>query len=332
MKYVIGIDQGATKTHAALSDENGCILAVARTSGAEHHYNGLNCQIGFIDRVCSELLENAGIDKKDVMIVFSGLTGVDWPGEQELMENEIRKLGFCCKIFIVNDCIVALRGGTSENFGAVICAGTGVNCAVISPDGREFIYGYYAESDLQGAVALGRHTLTAVYKSKTGRLGPTCLTEKVRQRFGISDIDTLLRSDVEGRLPEEKVMLLPLDLFEAAYDGDVIAADIIKKYGAGLASLVNARAVLFNMNGIAFDVVVSGSIFKGPGTLLTDVVTSEIHTVCPKANIINARYEPVAGAVILALEKLHGRYENKIRHNIETTSSNFGLLRQFKKT
>jgi hypothetical protein len=81
------------------------------------------------------------------------------------------------------------------------------------------------------------------------------------------------------------------------------------------------------MENINFEVVVSGSIFKGPGSLLTDVVTSEIHMVCPKAQIISARYEPVTGAMILGLEKMHDFLTEDMYKNIDSSCIELGLLR-----
>ncbi|MBQ8954023.1 MAG: hypothetical protein IJ048_07890 [Clostridia bacterium] len=41
MKYVLGIDQGGTKTHALVSDENGRILGVGRDVGGCHSIDGM---------------------------------------------------------------------------------------------------------------------------------------------------------------------------------------------------------------------------------------------------------------------------------------------------
>lgn len=327
MGFVIGIDQGSTKTYAALSDGKGNILATEKAGGAEHHVCGLAYQISLIDEVCSGLVKKAGIRGSDIDVLFGGLCGVDWPEEADLMSNEIKRLGICENIHIVNDSIVAFRGGTFSDYGAVICAGTGVNCAVISPDGSEFIYGFFAESTIQGSSALGRYVLDAVYKSSVSRLGFTRLTEKTQKRLGIDDIEIILRMDVEHKLDRNLVHCLAVDLFEAAYEGDGIAVDLIKSYGAQIATMVNARTRIFGMENMEFDTVISGSIFKGPGTLLKDVVTVEIRSACPRARIVDAKYEPVVGAVISALKRRNGADDKAVWKNIERSSCELGLLR-----
>ena len=53
------------------------------------------------------------------------------------------------QVFIVNDSIAALRGGTEKPYGAILVAGSGANCAVLAPDGRQFIYHYYHDNDFK---------------------------------------------------------------------------------------------------------------------------------------------------------------------------------------
>lgn len=327
MRYVIGIDQGSTKTLGAIADEKGNILALSRTGGAEHHMDGLRVQVGYIEEVLTDLLKKTSVRPVDVEVIFGGLTGVDWPEENELLENEIIKLGICNRVYAENDTLVALRGGTSNSYGAILIAGTGSNCAVISPDGRKFTYGFFVDNELEGGSSIGRKALTTVYRSYSGLEKETLLTERVKRKFGIDDIEMLKRLDSMRKLDTKKIVSLALDLFEAAYEGDEICVSIIKSFGVQLASLVNARARIFGMTHIEFEVVVSGSLFKGPGTLLTDVVTAEIHGVCPRAKIINARYEPVVGGVLFALEKLHGSIDVETAANIEASCSQHGLLR-----
>lgn len=327
MRYVIGIDQGSTKTFAAIADINGNILAAGKSTGAEHHASGIEYQVNRIGEACRDVLNKTAVQEKDVDFIFGGLSGVDWPEEASMLKDGIRKLNICDDIHIVNDCIVAFRGGTFSNFGAVICVGTGINCAVISPDGREFIYGFYAENSIQGSIALGRQVLDSVYKSFVGRLGHTKLTEKTGQKLGISDIEVLLRSDVGKKLDQSKIQSLAVDLFEAAYEGDTVAVDIIKWYGTQIAALVNARARIFGMEQMKFETIISGSVFKGPGSLLKDVVTAEIHAKCPKAEIVNARYEPVVGAAISALKSLNNVSDEIVIQNIERSSCKLGLIR-----
>jgi hypothetical protein len=71
-------------------------------------------------------------------------------------------------------------------------------------------------------------------------------------------------------------------------------------------------------------------VFKGVGPILTDTITACIHSVAPKAQIVNARYEPVVGAVLLGLEKQGVLMNNTVKSNLDITAHQLGLIRQQK--
>jgi len=327
MKYVIGIDQGSTKTHTAISDLAGNILATYMTGGAEHHCVGIKKQMGLIDESLAEILKLSGVSKDELLHIYCGLGGADFEEEYLELKRLVRMLGYSNEISVANDCQIAFRGGSQKGVGAIICVGSGTNCAVRSPSGEEFVYGYYVEDEIMGATAIGQAALTLAYQSAMGRIGFTALTERLLEHFSARTVDELLRIDILEELRnEEKKSLAPL-MFECAYDGDLIAAEYIKDYGIKTAGLVNARAKIFGMEMLDFDMVLSGSVFKGPGSLLSDAIRMEIHTVCPKAKIIPARYEPVVGAVICALEASGHKGDFS---NIETSGKKHNLLRQIR--
>ncbi len=83
----------------------------------------------------------------------------------------------------------------------------------------------------------------------------------------------------------------------------------------------------FNMTGLELDVVLSGSIFKARTPRLVETIAAGIHAVAPQAKLVNARYEPVVGAVLLGLEEMGIEVTNEIRANIEASASRLGLIR-----
>jgi hypothetical protein len=95
----------------------------------------------------------------------------------------------------------------------------------------------------------------------------------------------------------------------------------------GMALLIKGGVLRFNLQEVAFDVVISGSIFKGKGPLLIDTFSAEVHRWAPKATIINAVYEPVVGAVLLGIEQMSGKITPGILENIQKSSIRFQLKR-----
>jgi hypothetical protein len=81
------------------------------------------------------------------------------------------------------------------------------------------------------------------------------------------------------------------------------------------------------MTALDLEVVLSGNIFKGPGDLLQRVMGAYIQRVSPKAKLINAKHEPVVGAVLLGLEKAGILVDQTVAANIEVSSKSLHLIR-----
>lgn len=326
MDYVLGIDQGSTHTRAAVCALDGEILAASAGKGACHAYDGMEAAMSTIRDTARNALARAGIDPRQVKCLFAGLTGADWPDEYPLLQENLLRLELCKQACVTNDSIIALRGGTEQSYGAVLVAGSGGNCAVRSPSGQEFIYAYYHDADLQGGQALGRRVLNAIYQAETGREVETSLKGRVLGFYGLPDVDGLLRSDVESRLCPELKELAPL-LFEESYHGDAVAAKIVRSFAEGCAGLVTAGLRRFGMTGLELDVVLSGSIFKARGPLLVETISACVHQTAPRARLVNARYEPVVGAVLLGLEILGIRPDAPVKENIQKSARAHHLIR-----
>jgi N-acetylglucosamine kinase-like BadF-type ATPase len=327
MTYILGIDQGSTHTRVAVSDAAGNILGVGKSYGACHSIHGMDKAMVAVREAAAAALHQAGGQLADMAVVFGGFTGADWPDEYLLLQANVLALGLSAVVHISNDSIVALRGGTEASYGAVIIAGTGGNCAIRSPRGEEFIYHYYHDHDLQGGAALGRRALKAVYRAETGRDSATWLTARILEMFGLAQVDDLLRAEVERRLPLNYIHAIAPLVFQTAYEGDYVSGKILRAFGEGLAEMVVAGLRRFKMTNLVVDIVLSGSIFKGVGTLLEEVIIAHIHLAAPKARLVNARYEPVVGAVLLGLEALGTVVDEQVKQKIEESSGRHNLVR-----
>jgi N-acetylglucosamine kinase-like BadF-type ATPase len=308
MNYYIGMDQGATKTHAVVCSRSGQILALGQSQGAYHLSHGLEKQLEAIQTAAQHALSQVPGADAPVDGLYAGLIGVDWPDEQDFLTQKVQALNLAADVHVVNDAYAALRGGTSQ------------------ASGEKFLYHYYQEDELQGGTALGRAALKAIYRSATGRAPVTRLTDSVLQFTNTANVDTLLRLDVEKHFPVPVSQLAPL-VFAAADCQDKVAIHIISKFAAGLAELVTTGLQRFAMTDLAIEIVVSGSIFKTTNPILLDTLIQHIHRIAPQARLVQARYEPVIGAAMLALEKAGVVITPDIQQNIEKTSVTLGLIR-----
>ena len=335
MTVILGIDQGSSWTRAAVCNLEGRLVGFGRAPGACHPYDGMPRAMQVVEQAALAALAQAELDgevraegplREEIALLHGGFTGADWPDEYELLAENVRRIGLCKRVVITNDSLIALRAGTDKPYGAILIAGSGGNCAIRAPDGREFIYAYYHDADLQGGGALGRRALNAIYRSATGREFPTGLTEAVLAKFGFQTVDELLRADVEGRLSSAQVRELAPLLFDQVENGDAVARRILADFAAGCADLVTAGLRRFDMTTLEVDVVLAGGIFKAEGSLLIDGIASNISRAAPLARLVHARYEPVVGAVMLALEHAGVPVVGAVQENIEASASLFGLL------
>jgi N-acetylglucosamine kinase-like BadF-type ATPase len=89
---------------------------------------------------------------------------------------------------------------------------------------------------------------------------------------------------------------------QLAKAGDEVAATILRDAAEELALAANAVIRGLNMEGKAFQVAVSGSVFKAGKPLLIPF-SEYVKSTAPRAEIIPPRFEPAMGAVFLALQE-----------------------------
>jgi len=322
---ILGVDQGSSHTWAVVASTDGDLLALGKAPGACHPFTGMERAMSAVRDASQEAMRQAGLSKVD--FIFGGMTGADWDDEFPLLEYHIRQLGICEKVRVENDAIIALRGGTERKYGVILIAGSGGNCAVLAPDGRKFIYGYFWSGALQGGGALSRNVLESVYRTYTGQGPETSLTGRVLQHFGLTNVVELMRADVENRLPVAKLLDLAMILFEEDLCGDETAGRIIDSFAKGYAEAAVVWLDRLGMTDLELDVLLSGSIFKARTPRLVETVAAGIHIAVPQARLVNAHYEPVVGAVLLGLEEMGIEVTPEIQANIEASAGRLGLIR-----
>ena len=211
VKYILGLDQGGSKTHAAISDEYGHILGVGKAHGGCHSVNGMDYAAEGMLLSAELACKDAGISVSDIDRIGAGLTGVDWDFEGPLLQNKLSELFSVPidRIHVVNDCLIALRAASSKPSGCILCAGSALNCGVRKDASHEYVYGYYIEDGNQGGGALGARVVQAVLDAESMLRPKTALTEPVLEYVGCTSADDMLFKRVNKQLPHEKVLRLP---------------------------------------------------------------------------------------------------------------------------
>ena len=343
--YTMGIDQGGTKTDVVIADEAGNITGYGNdrdltASGKIDPYPVYYKKDRRIVRMvrlrhaAEKALAKAGLKFSDIQSVSASCTGADWEYEYDLGISNLRKTLGIDQISLYNDCIGAMRGGTEIEGRdcAIICLGTGANCAVKNREGSEIIYAYYLKDIHQGAGAIGRFIFNAVYDAQAGLEPETLLTKLLLEETGYSSVDDLYMHITAGRNENEDQWEPAYQnyshlLFKAVKAGDDTAVNYLDKFCRELARYVTVAARKLAMQDREITVVLSGGVAKN-GNLMQELLEKQLKEDLGSVRCINAPMEPVAGAILLAYDRFYpGGIPVDVRRLFEQSCKKYNLYR-----
>lgn len=300
MKYVLGLDQGSTKTHAVVAREDGALLALGSAPGGCYTMTGMEQAMRVLSQAAGQAMETGGVGWPDILCAAGGIAGIDYPYEVPLLTSAIAEHMPVPEVLVHNDCIGALWGGTFTLPAVVCCAGTGLNVGAIDENGKILVLGNYCHDLHQGSGALGRDAIHAVCDARIGKGPQTALTEAVLHFLGIEDVDMLLLRD--HRKHDINPSVLAPVVFQCARQGDAVADALLCDLAKHMAGYILSAIRLSHINIQAdFPVVLSGGMFKGSPPIPQRIIAQRLAQACPKARLVESIYEPVVGGAVMAL-------------------------------
>ncbi len=323
MGIFLGVDAGGSKTHALLLDESGAVLGFGSGGCGNHQTGGLDSALREISRAVTGALEQAQARPEQVALGCFCLAGADLPQDFRMLGKALEAQRLAQQVVVKNDCIAALRCGLSRAWGVAVICGTGFNAAGRAQDGREIVLpGLGAISgDWGGGADLALEVIRAVMRAWDGRGRPTRLTRVVLERLGRDSEEALLADLYNRRIPRRSLLPLAPLLFEIADGGDGVAREIVTRMGTEAGVTANALLRRLDLLDSDAEVVLSGSVFKGQGTLLVDTVRGVVRAAAPRARMVQPRLAPVAGAALLAMELAGCTIPIGVQARLETTLS-----------
>jgi len=325
--YLLGIDGGNTKTHALIIDARGWPSGFGASGGSDFQEVGLDSAKQEWRTAIQAAVDASGIALKDVDLACFCLAGADLPEDYSALEKATAELVSPVRALVKNDTMAALRAGLHESaFGITIVVGTGFNAAGRGIQGEEIVLPGlgYISGDYGGGRWLGRQMIRAVMRAWDGRAKPTKLTKMILHSIGVENELELIRYlRREESAQEDLHKLVPL-LFEAAFDGDEIAQELIIRLGQEVGLTANTLIRKLELEEEEVPIVLSTSVFRGKGPLLIDVVTTIVHQVAPKAVIKVSEFVPVVGAALDALVEGQFKVDKDLLVNLRT-----GLSEQY---
>jgi len=319
-KYFLGVDVGATKSHALIADETGQALALGVGGAGNYEVVGYRGLAKTLKAITNEALNAAGISKEQLAGAGFGIAGYDWPAERAPTLEAIQTLELSAPFEVVNDTIIGLLAGATEGWGVAVVAGTSNNCRGLDRQGREGRMTGCGSwmGEYSGASELVEKALQAVALAWTRRGPRTRLTEAFIDWVGATDAVDLLEGLTLGRY-QLTAAAAPV-VFQVADRGDEVAQETIRWAGRELGSLAVGVIRQLGFEQLEFETVLIGGLFKGSPTLIEKMSTT-IHHVAPKARMVRLTAPPAIGGVLLGMKQADIEYSRVRQTLLESTKA-----------
>jgi len=318
MRYYLGIDIGATKSHALIADDTGQAIGFGETGPGNHEVVGWEGLKTVLHKVTNQAIEDAGVEKSLISGAGFGIAGYDWPSQRQPHLDVIATLELSCPVGAVNDAVLGILAGTTQGWGISIISGTGENCWGVDKQrnyghmtGNSALMGEYG-----GAGSIVYRSIRDIAKEWGNRGPKTQLSQVFIEHTGAANLDDLLEGLVLGKY-NLNAGDAPL-VFRVANNGDSVAIEVIRWAALEQADMIIGVARQLEIEDQNIEVVMIGSTFKG-GPLLVEPMQAAVNKIAPGAEFIRLIAPPVVGGVLLGMEQIR-KFDNNVRtHLIETT-------------
>jgi N-acetylglucosamine kinase-like BadF-type ATPase len=300
--FFLGIDTGATKSHALLTDEHGRVLGFGESGPGNWEVVGWEGMRAVLDEIIGQATAQAGIPRTHIARAGLGLAGFDWPEDRQPHEVIIKQLLPGVPFVLVNDAFLGLPAGTDAGWGVVVSAGTSCNATGRNPQGQiGRLTGSSRFGEYGAAGELVWFALQAVSRAWSRRGPETALGAAFCTAVGAADVPDLLAGLMRGRyhIQAEKAPVV----FATAAQGDAVALELVRWAGHSLGDLACGIIHQVGIMEMAFDVVLAGSFYKG-SPLVQVCMAETIHALAPHARLVHLTAPPVIGAVLLGMEQV----------------------------
>ena len=320
-RYFLGVDAGASKTHALVMTEEGSLLGWGESGTGNHETYGFDHARNSIGTALRMAADASGIDPSQGDYACFCLAGADVSQDYETIPQRILDplLGNV-PYSLKNDAFGCLRGGTRSPYGIMINCGTGQVAVGRDRAGKAIRIGGYGFEfgDYSGGSVIAQAAVAAVVRADDGRGEATQLTEWLLEAANLDTVSALI-----DRTYRDDAYLASLGVpaltFRASAAGDQVARRIILAAAEEMAVTATALVRRLEMEQEEFDLITAGSVFRGEDPVFLETVIQSIRPIAPRANHCFPLYAPVVGAVLLASEEAGLTVSDSMYSNLEAT-------------
>lgn len=325
MSYVVGVDGGGTKTLAVIAKSNGEIVGIGTAGPSNVSTLGISGARLAVENAFFSALRSCKVLRRDVTTVCLGLAGLDSPRILRQVRGVARYWRLAQTVMVEQDSTIALATATRlEIPGVVVIAGTG--SVVMGTNGRGRIvkvggWGYIL-NDEGSAFYIGLEALRAISKSFDGRLPRTRLLRYITNELGVRNFYELLEKIYAMEFSPKVIGELAPLVSRAANEGDRVAITILRRAATELASMVITTLRRLRLREAS--VHYTGGVFTA-GEVFLRPFKGSIRRAYPNVVVEELKYQPVIGALYLALKQSGVEITDEVMKNVEESAIKFGL-------
>jgi N-acetylglucosamine kinase-like BadF-type ATPase len=313
MRLALAVDGGNSKTDVALVREDGAVLGLARGGGSSPHHLGADASLELIEALIAEL---DPLERPAIALLL--LAGVDFPDEEEALEQSIRPRRWADAVRVRNDSFAVLRAGTDRGWGIAVVCGAGINCLGVGPDGRHARFPALGAitGDWGGGQDLGEAALFAAARSEDGRGPRTELERFVPEHFRCGSPSELARAIHRGEIRRTRLTELAPVVTALARD-DAVAASIVARLVEEVAAFIRVAAARLGLESDDVEVVLGGGLLQHAAPDLVAEIAARVHEAVPRAVVRPTAVSAIFGSALLALDELGAGEDAKRRLRAE---------------
>jgi len=299
--YFFGIDGGGTRSRIGICDAKGKLFA--RLEGSSTNIYSVTEEEVFenLKSLVTEVLQQAGLTKKDIASGCVGSAGLGRTREQKLFKRWFEIILPKVPIKFCTDGEILLCGGLRRLEGYCLITGTGSialgrrkDCSLVRAGGLGYLLG-----DEGAAAWIGRCAVARSLRSLEGRDLPTSMLPAILGEVSLKEPQDLV-CWIHHDADKAKVAALAPIVTEASRQCDELALDILKTGAAELALLV--KSVIERTPDISNkELVLAGGVIEHDEILsgnLKDILTRDF----PDIAVLNPKGSALDGALLLARE------------------------------
>jgi N-acetylglucosamine kinase-like BadF-type ATPase len=305
VRTVLAVDGGNSKTDVALVAEDGRLLGAVRGGSSSHQAVGLAAGMERLAGLIADVTATARLERRPELAVYT-LAGADTKADVRLLTRALADRGFAEHDTILNDAFGALRAGTDRTWGVVVICGHGVNAAGVAPNGRTARLDALGDisGDWGGGTDVGWQGLAGAVRARDGRGPRTRLERAVPAHFGLKSPAAVTSAMYRGVIPDERIAELSPVVFATAEADDAVARSIVDRLADEIIVMAGAMMRRLHLTRLDPDVVLGGGVFRTDEPRFYERIRAGIAAVAPTARVVRLTAPPVAGAALLALDRL----------------------------